>query len=190
MSKVVIVCAPSGTGKTTIIKKVLSNFQLLEFSISACNRKAREGEVNGRDYYFISDEDFKLKIDRQEFLEWEQVYSGRYYGTFKSELQRIWDKGHFPLFDLDVKGGTRIKQIFGEKALAIFFTPPSLDELRNRLVNRGTDTTQEIEMRLERAAFELSFASQFDINIINDDIELATSKTLEAIAQFLGVTVK
>ncbi len=189
MSKVVIVCAPSGTGKTTIIKKVLSSFHLLEFSISACNRKAREGETDGKDYYFVSTEEFKSKIEANQFLEWEEVYAGRYYGTFNSELDRIWQKGHFPLFDLDVKGGMRLKEIFGENALAIFFTPPSIQALRQRLENRGTDSPQEIEMRLERAAFELSFAPQFDVEIVNQVVDEATNEAIQIISEFLEVKI-
>lgn len=171
--KLIIFSAPSGSGKTTIVKHLLDKGFKLEFSISACNREPRGTEVYGKDYYFLDTDDFRNKIDSNDFIEWEEVYANRFYGTLRSELNRIWRKGNHVLFDVDVKGGINIKKQYGDQALAIFIMPPNIEELENRLRGRGTDSNEEIEKRLEKAQEEISYARQFDHIILNDDLELA-----------------
>ena len=158
--KVIIVSAPSGAGKTSIVKHVLNFLPELRFSTSATTRAMREGEVNGRDYHFLSVEDFKKGIQRDEFLEWEEVYHNQFYGTLKSEIRRIWDEGKVVIFDVDVKGGLNIKKFFGDDALAIFVEQPTVQELENRLRKRGTETEESLRKRVEKAEYELSFAPQ------------------------------
>lgn len=183
--KVIIVSAPSGAGKTSIVKHVLNYLPELRFSTSATTRKMREGEVNGKDYHFLSVDDFKKGIKRDDFLEWEEVYANQFYGTLKSEIQRIWDEGKTVIFDVDVKGGLNIKKYFGDKALAIFIEPPTVQELENRLRNRGTETEESLRKRVEKAEYELSFAPQFDRVILNDDLDVARAEMLQTIRQFL-----
>ena len=183
--KVIIVSAPSGAGKSSIVKHVLQYLPELRFSTSATTRTKREGEINGKDYHFLSVDDFKKGIKRDEFLEWEEVYANQFYGTLKSEIQRIWDEGKTVIFDVDVKGGLNIKKYFGDKALAIFVEPPTVQELENRLRKRGTETEESLRKRVEKAEYELSFAPRFDKIILNDDLEVARAEMLQTIRQFL-----
>jgi guanylate kinase len=184
--KLIIFSAPSGSGKTTIVKHLLEKDFKLEFSISACNRQPRDNEVHGKDYYFLSTADFRQKIDNNEFVEWEEVYTDRFYGTLKSEINRIWAKGNNVLFDVDVVGGVNIKKQFGDKALAIFVMPPSIDALQQRLSNRGTDKPEEIEKRLAKAEHEMTFANQFDHIIMNDDLGKAKLEAETLLHSFLN----
>src|SRR5690606_39483697 len=170
--KAIIVSAPSGSGKTTIVKHLIQNNPNLGFSISACTRDKRgREEQNGKDYYFLSPEEFKNKIDQDAFVEWEEVYEGNFYGTLKEEIQRIWDEGKAVIFDVDVKGGLHLKEYCGDNALAIFVKVPSLDILTNRLRDRGTESEESLSRRLYKAKFEMSFEEQFDVSLVNDDIE-------------------
>ena len=156
--KVIIVSAPSGAGKTSIVKHVLKSLPELRFSTSATTRTMREGEINGKDYHFLTVDDFKRGISHDEFLEWEEVYHNQFYGTLKSEIRRIWDEGKVVIFDVDVKGGLNIKKFFGDNALAIFVEPPTVQELENRLRKRGTETEESLRKRVAKAEYELSFA--------------------------------
>lgn len=183
--KLVIFSAPSGSGKTTIVRHLLQKGFNLEFSISACSRAPRGKEQHGLDYYFLTTEEFKSRIAAHEFVEWEEVYEGRYYGTLKSEMERIWSKGHHVLFDVDVVGGVNLKKQFGDKALSIFIMPPSIDTLRNRLHSRATDTPEEIERRLAKAKEEMEFADKFDFVVINDNLEAAIAETEKLLIRFL-----
>jgi guanylate kinase len=183
--KVIIVSAPSGAGKTSIVKHVLQYLPELRFSTSATTRTMREGEVNGKDYHFLSVDDFKKGIERNDFLEWEEVYRNQFYGTLKSEIQRIWDEGKTVIFDVDVKGGLNIKKYFGENALAIFVEPPTVQELENRLRKRGTETEESLRKRVEKAEYELSFAPKFDKIILNDNLDDARAEMLQTIREFL-----
>ena len=183
--KVIIVSAPSGAGKTSIVKHVLRFLPELRFSTSATTRAMREGEVNGKDYHFLSVDDFKRGIDRDEFLEWEEVYHNQFYGTLKSEIRRIWDEGKVVIFDVDVKGGLNIKKFFGDDALAAFIEPPTVHELENRLRKRGTETEESLRKRVEKAEYELSFAPLFDKIIVNDNLDDARAEMLGAIREFL-----
>jgi len=184
--KLIIFSAPSGAGKTTIVKHLLQKGFNLEFSISACNRQPRNNEVHGKDYYFLTTEDFKQKIENNEFVEWEEVYTDRYYGTLRSEINRIWDKGKNVLFDVDVVGGVNIKKQFGDKALAIFVMPPSVDELKNRLINRKTDSKEEIEKRVAKAKEEIEYAKYFDKVILNDNLDKAKHEAEDILNDFLN----
>ncbi len=184
--KLIIFSAPSGAGKTTLVKYLMSAMDNLVFSISACSRKRRAGEKDGRDYYFISVKEFKEKIKNDEFVEWEEVYSDYFYGTLRSEVQRIRNSGRHVVFDVDVKGGLNIKKIFGDDALAVFVKPPSVKALKQRLKQRATDDDREIATRLAKAKNELTFADQFDVIIINDDLKKAKKQTLEAVQNFLN----
>ncbi|PLX10452.1 MAG: guanylate kinase [Marinilabiliales bacterium] len=184
--KLLIFSAPSGAGKTTLVKYLMSEISSLEFSISACSRNPRKGETNGVDYYFLSVEEFQSKINNNEFVEWEEVYAGMYYGTLMSEVERIRNKGNHVVFDLDVKGGVNIKKIFGDEALAVFVKPPSIEVLKQRLYDRGTETEESIKIRIERAEFELGFEKNFDITIVNDNLKLAKEQALETINNFLN----
>ena len=172
--KLVIISAPSGAGKTTIVRDLLERGLNLAFSVSATTRPPRGKEKDGTDYFFLSVEEFKRRIDNNEFVEWEEVYNGLLYGTLKSEVERIWAGGAHVIFDVDVKGGLRLKQLYGQKALAVFVMPPSVDELQNRLISRGTDTIEKIRMRVEKAHQELKMADQFDEIIINESLKKAT----------------
>lgn len=183
--KMIIFSAPSGAGKTTIVKHLLSKFPQFEFSISATSRKMREGEQHGKDYFFLSADDFKQRIANSEFVEWEEVYTDNFYGTLKSELDRIWAKGNVVIFDVDVKGGVNLKKMFPDNSLSLFVMPPSVEELRNRLVGRGTDSTEAIERRVAKAEEELSFSDKFDVVVVNDNLKEAKTKAEEVIASFL-----
>ncbi len=183
--KVIILSAPSGAGKTTIVKYLLEQDLQLEFSISACSRQMRPGEKHGVDYYFLEINDFKKKIDNNEFIEWEEVYEGNYYGTLKTEIERIWKNGKHVLFEVDVKGGISLKKIFKEKALSVFIKPPTVNDLRERLKLRSTETVEIIEKRMQRAEEELSFEKQFDIVIVNDKLEEAKEKSYQIVKEFI-----
>lgn len=183
--KLVIFSAPSGAGKTSIVRYLLGQDLNLSFSISACTRQPREGEKNGRDYYFMTVRDFLDKIKRDEFVEWEEVYKDHYYGTLRSEVQRIWQKGQHIIFDVDVKGGLNLKRQFDENALAFFVRPPSLAELSNRLVLRSTDSQEEISIRLKKAEEELQYDKYFDIILINDNLEVASNEAYRLVREFL-----
>ncbi len=169
--RAIIFSAPSGSGKTTIVKHLLTNNSDLDFSISACTRDKRgRSEVSGRDYYFFSPEEFKRKIDADEFVEWEEVYEGNFYGTLKSEIERVWNEGKNIIFDVDVKGGLNLKRFFGDCALAIFVKVPSMNELKDRLQRRNTDSDDSISQRLFKADFEMKFETQFDVTLVNSDL--------------------
>lgn len=185
MNKIIIFSAPSGSGKTTIVRHLLQRYDNFEFSISATSRKPRGEERDGVDYYFLTPEAFAQKVKEEAFVEWEEVYQGTSYGTLKSEMERIWSRGHIILFDVDVMGGLNLKRIFGEQALALFIMPPSIEELRRRLEGRGTDAPEVIEKRINKAQFELSKAPQFDRQIINDNLEEAIAHTCREIDLFL-----
>jgi guanylate kinase len=183
--KMIIFSAPSGSGKSTIINHLLQKGYPIEFSISATTRAPRGKEQNGVEYYFFSLEEFKAKIQAGEFLEYEEVYENRFYGTLNSECERIWAKGKTIVFDVDVAGGIRLKELFGDRALAIFIQTPSFEELRNRLQARNTETLEELEKRISKAEFELQFSYMFDIIVLNDVLEHACKKTEELISEFL-----
>jgi len=183
--KAIIVCAPSGAGKTSIVKHLLETMPRLSFSVSACSRQKRENEIDGKDYYFLTADEFREKIREGAFVEWEEVYQGSYYGTLKSELERIWAENRVPIFDVDVKGGISLKTYFGSNALAIYIKPPSIAALELRLKNRGTETEETLRKRLERAEFELGFANNFDHAIINESLETACADSVDSISQFL-----
>jgi guanylate kinase len=182
----IVVSAPSGAGKTTIVKKLLETFPDLKFSISACSRTKRINEVDGVDYYFMSADDFKLKIQNDEFLEWQEVYEGSYYGSLKSEVDRIWSQNNYVIFDVDVVGGLNIKKIYKDKALSIFIMPPSIELLEERLRKRSTDSEESIRIRVEKARKEMEFSNHFDHIIINDDISKATNEAVLLIKEFLN----
>lgn len=185
--KVIIISAPSGSGKSTIINALMSEGLLnMQFSVSATNRAPRGKEQNGKDYYFLSTEEFQKAIADDAFLEFEEVYPGRYYGTLKSEIKRIADAGSNVILDIDVNGGIRVKKQLGSQALALFIEPPSVDELRRRLSNRATDSAESIEQRVARAAYELEQGKQYDVRIVNDNLETAIKETGDAIAKFFS----
>ena len=183
--KLVIFSAPSGSGKTTIVKRLLASDLKLEFSISACTRAPRGDEKNGVDYYFFSVDDFKTNIKNNEFIEWEEVYNNQFYGTLKSELTRIWNNGNHVAFDIDVAGGINLKKMFGKNALAVFVKAPSVMELERRLRNRNTDNEESIRKRIEKSEKELSFADKFDIVIVNDNLDAAVNEAYDAVKNFL-----
>lgn len=183
--KLVIFSAPSGSGKSTIINYLLTQNLNLHFSISATSRSPRGNEKDGVEYYFLTPEQFRAKINEGEFLEYEEVYTDKFYGTLKSEVERILNEGNNVVFDVDVVGGCNIKNYYGDKALSIFIQPPSIEALRDRLVGRGTDSMDVIKNRLTKASFEMSFASKFDKVIINDNLENAKTETLQVIKAFL-----
>ncbi len=183
--KVVIFSAPSGAGKSTLIRYMLERFPQLEFAISATSRAPRGTEQNGKEYYFLSNEEFRRRVENGEFVEWEEVYAGTCYGTLYSETERIWNQGHVIVFDVDVKGGVNLKQRFGDQALAIFIMPPSVEELRRRLVGRGTDAPEVIEKRVAKATEELTYAERFDRVVVNDDLSQAVAETQRILTEFL-----
>jgi guanylate kinase len=185
--KLIIFSAPSGAGKTTIVRHLLDKNLNLEFSVSATSRPPRRTETHEKDYYFISKKEFKQKIENDEFLEWEEVYPGIFYGSLKSEVERIRNLGKNVIFDVDGVGGLDIKKVYGHEALSIFVQPPSVDELHSRLVNRCTETEEKIQMRIAKAEQELSFADEFDVIITNNDLAQACKEAEEVIRDFLGV---
>ena len=186
--KLIIFSAPSGAGKTSIVKYLLGRNLNLGFSISATSRAPRHNEVHGRDYYFLSNDEFKQKVKNDEFLEWEEVYNGNCYGTLKSEVEHRRVAGVNVIFDVDVVGGLNIKKFYGDKALAVFVMPPSIEELEKRLRNRSTETEEKIRTRIEKAEYELGFAKDFDIVLINDSFEKACEQAENLVRKFLNVT--
>ena len=185
--KLIVFSAPSGSGKTTIVRHLLGIKDLnLEFSISTTSRERRGNEVNGKDYYYLSLKEFKNKIKNDEFLEWEEVYRDNFYGTLKAEVERIWALGKNVIFDIDVSGGLRIKRKFPEQTLAIFVKPPSIDELKIRLKNRKTETEEKISMRVAKASAELATAPLFDVIVVNDDLEKALTKAEKLVSNFVN----
>jgi guanylate kinase len=183
--KIIVITAPSGSGKTTLVRRLLAATTDVEFSISACTRKPRGTEVHGVDYYFYEEAEFKKLIDEDAFAEWEMVYAGKYYGTLKTELQRIWDSGKYPLVDIDVVGALNILNKYHEQCLTIFIQAPSIEELRKRLVARGTETAESLEERVKKAEFELGYAHQFDKIIVNDDLDTASAELINTVSDFL-----
>ncbi|MGZ3851742.1 MAG: guanylate kinase [Flavisolibacter sp.] len=183
--KIVIITAPSGAGKTSITRYLLNKYpDKLAFSISAATRKARGNEKDGVDYYFMSEEGFANKIQHGEFVEWEMVYEGKYYGTLKSELARIWGEGKIPVLDIDVKGAIHVQQQFPENTLSLFIEPPSVDELKRRLQSRGTESEESLNARVNKASYELSFKHSFDHMVVNDDLERAKKEAEDLVTAF------
>ena len=183
--KAIIFSAPSGAGKTTIVRYLLEKELPLLFSISACSRNRRPNEIDGKDYYFLSIDDFKAKVANNAFVEWEEVYENNFYGTLKSEINRIWSSHQHVVFDVDVVGGLNLKKYFGDRALSIFIEPPSLDVLFKRLKNRATETEKSLNKRIEKATHEMKFSSSFDLIIINDRLEKAKKDAFEKVSKFL-----
>jgi guanylate kinase len=186
MQRVIIFSAPSGSGKTTIVKRLLQQMDHLAFSISATTRAPRGSETDGRDYYFLTPQEFKRRIANDEFVEWEEVYQNKFYGTLYAELERLWQQGKQVIFDVDVYGGLSLKKKFGTQALLVFIMPPSIEALRERLVGRATETPAIIAERVAKAQHEITFAPQFDVVIINDELEKAIADTYAAMQQFLS----
>jgi len=183
--KLLIFCAPSGSGKSTIVQHLMKLGLGLAFSISATSRKPRQGEAHGREYHFITPQQFREKIENKEFVEWEEVYPDQYYGTQKSEVERIWSQGQHALFDIDVVGGVNLKKTFGDKALSIFVEPPSIEVLEERLRCRGSDDEESLQKRIGKAEYELSFAPQFDRILVNNSLEKALKDAEAMIRDFL-----
>jgi len=184
--KLLIFCAPSGSGKSTIVQHLMKGMPELAFSISATSRSPRQGELNGREYHFISPQLFRELIEKNEFIEWEEVYQDQYYGTLKSEVERIWGENQHALFDIDVVGGLNLKKAYGKKALAIFVMPPSLAVLEERLRSRGTDHEESLQKRIGKAEYELSFAPEFDTILVNDSLEKALADAEDLVQAFLS----
>ncbi|MDE7144662.1 MAG: guanylate kinase [Duncaniella sp.] len=185
--KVIIISAPSGCGKSTIINALLEKGQIdMRFSISATNRQPRAGEVHGVNYYFLTDEEFRRHISDDAFVEYEEVYPGRFYGTLKSEIARITGEGHNVILDIDVKGGVNVKKMFGDEAISIFIKPPSVEALRQRLLGRATDSMDAIEQRVSKAEYEISFAPEFDVTVVNDDLAQAIEEIETVIKKFVA----
>ena len=185
-NKVIIFSAPSGSGKSTIVNHILKLHPEMEFSVSATSRQPRGSERDGVEYHFLTPDEFRRKIAEDSFVEYEEVYAGSYYGTLKSEVQKIWDKGHVIIFDVDVKGGVNLKKYFGDKALSVFIQAPSVEELRRRLVARGTDSPEAIEKRVAKAAEEMTYADRFDYILVNDDLRTAFAEAEKIVDDFLS----
>jgi guanylate kinase len=185
--KLIIVSAPSGAGKTTIVRHLLSLHLGLEFSVSATSRAPRPGEVHGQDYFFLKEDEFRQKIEQDAFVEWEEVYPGIFYGTLKSEVEHIWAAGHSVIFDVDVMGGLNLKRIYGNRALALFIQPPSITVLHDRLRLRLTESEEKIATRIAKAEFEMSFAPRFDVILVNDKLEVALIEAERITEDFLGM---
>jgi len=184
--KAIIFSAPSGSGKTTIVRHLLETNPSLGFSISACTRDKRgRNEADGKDYYFLTPEEFKQKIDNDEFVEWEEVYAGNFYGTLKAEVERIWNEGRHVIFDVDVKGALHLKEYFGERALAVFVKVPSLEDLKSRLTNRKTESDDSLSQRIFKAKFEMTFEDKFDITLVNEDLEESLKKAEKLVNDFI-----
>lgn len=184
-NKIIIITAPSGSGKTSITRYLMKTFPQLAFSVSAATRKPRGTEKDGIDYHFMSMDDFKDKIQHNEFAEWEMVYEGKYYGTLKSELEKIWTQNKIPVLDIDVKGAIHVQQQYPGTSLSIFIQPPSVDELKKRLQGRGTESAESLAARVNKAAYELSFKEQFNELITNDDLQHACSEAEKIVAEFI-----
>lgn len=184
-AKLIIFSAPSGSGKTSMVKEILKSDIPFGFSVSATSRQPRQGEEHGKDYYFFSVDEFKSRVDNNEFLEWEEVYQNQYYGTLKSDVERLRNQGKNVLFDVDVIGGLNIKKYYGNDALSIFVQAPSAVELKNRLKGRGTENDESLQKRLDKAEYEMTFASQFDAIIVNDNLKTAVRECLDLIREFV-----
>lgn len=184
-NKVIIFSAPSGSGKSTIVSHILKLHPEMEFSVSATSRAPRGQERNGIEYHFFTADEFRKMIAEDKFVEYEEVYAGSFYGTLKSEVQRIWDKGHVIIFDVDVKGGVNLKKYFGDKALSVFIQAPSVEELRKRLVARGTDSAEAIAKRVAKASEEMTYADKFDYVLVNDDLQKAYAEAEKVVDGFL-----
>ena len=187
LGKSIIVSAPSGAGKTTIVRRLMAEIPTLAFSISACSRSARPTEQHGKDYYFLGVEGFRQAIENQAFIEWEEVYTDHYYGTLRHEVQRLWDEGKVVIFDVDVVGGLNLKSLFKERALSVFITPPSVEVLEKRLRARETESEERIALRIEKASWELSQADSFDVCILNEDLETAVAETIAHVNHFISI---
>lgn len=186
LGKSIIVSAPSGAGKTTIVRKLIEQLPSLAFSISACSRKARPNEIHGKDYYFLGLDGFKTAIENEDFIEWEEVYKNHYYGTLKQEVQRLWSEGKVVIFDVDVVGGLNLKKLFQEKALSVFIEPPSLEVLEHRLRSRETETEDRIALRIKKAGWEIAQAKSFDVNIKNEDLSTAVAEAMSQVTAFIA----
>lgn len=186
MGKIIIFSAPSGSGKTTIVRQLLARYPQLEFSVSATSRAPRGTERDGVDYYFLTQEEFRQAVTENRFVEWEEVYQGTCYGTLRSEMERIWQKGHVIAFDVDVVGGINLKRLFGADACSVFVMPPSVEELRRRLEGRGTDSPEVIDRRVAKAEFELTKAPEFDHVVVNDRLEEAVEKVCTILDDFIA----
>jgi guanylate kinase len=184
-NKLLIITAPSGAGKTSITKHLMQHFPQLAFSVSAATRQPRGMEKDGVDYHFISTEDFKQKIQHNEFIEWEMVYEGKYYGTLKTELEKIWMQHKIPVLDIDIKGAIHVQQQFPETSLSLFIEPPSVDELKKRLQSRGTETAESLAARVNKASYELSFKDHFNKIIVNDDLQKACAAAVNIVGDFI-----
>jgi len=184
-NKIIIITAPSGAGKTSITHHLLRTVPQLSFSVSAATRQPREFEKDGADYYFMSQREFQQKIQHNEFVEWEMVYEGKYYGTLKSELERIWNEKKIPLLDIDIKGAIHVQQQYSGECLTIFVEPPSVDELKKRLLSRGTETEESLQARVNKASYEISFKHSFDKVIVNDDLERACKEAEAIVNEFI-----
>lgn len=184
--KIIILVAPSGGGKTTIAKRLFQDFEELKFSVSATTRPPRPDEEHGKHYYFLTDGDFEQKIESGEFIEWEEFYGGKKYGTLRSEVDKKLKSGYFVLLDIEVKGAVNVKQIYGDECLSLFIQPPSIETLKQRLRDRGTEDDKTLQLRLQRAKEELTYADQFDQVIINDDLETAYKEVKEAVTKFMN----
>ncbi len=186
MGKMIIMTAPSGAGKTTIVRHLLKTFEELVFSVSATTRPPRKGEIDGKDYYFLSEKKFKKKIEKEKFVEWEEVYPGKYYGTLKKEVKRLWKDGKHIVFDIEVKGATNLKNFYGDKALAVFIKPPSMKELMSRLETRATENNTTIKVRMARAKLEMTYENNFDEILVNDDLEITLKEAEQMITAFIN----
>ena len=184
--KLIVFSAPSGSGKTTLVKALLQKNLPLSFSISATSRKPRAGEIDGKDYYFLSSEDFKDKIDREEFVEFEEVYADQYYGTLKSELDRLWQLGKTPVLDIDVKGAINVQNVLGDNSLSIFIMPPSIEVLKERLMNRQTESAEAIQTRIDKAAYEMEYSKAFKAIVKNEVLEVACAEVAKLIENFIN----
>lgn len=190
MGKMIIITAPSGAGKTTIVRHLLKTFDDLAFSVSATTRPPRKGEVHGKDYYFLSEKKFKKKIKKEKFVEWEEVYPGKFYGTLKKEVKRLWKDDKHIVFDIEVKGATNIKNFYGDKALAVFVSPPSMKELMHRLEKRDTESITTIKVRMARAKLEMTYEKNFDKILVNDDLKVALQEAEQMIKEFVKKPAK
>ncbi|MEL7833923.1 guanylate kinase [Fodinibius sp. Rm-B-1B1-1] len=182
--KVIVIVAPSGAGKTTIAQRLLEDYPKIQFSTSATTRKPRKKEQNGKDYYFLSDEEFDQKVENEEFLEWEH-YSGNRYGTLRSEVDKLVESGYFPLLDIEVKGALNVQRLYDSDAISIFIEPPSMNELKERLSKRGSETNESLQQRLKRAEMEMKYADRFDFSVVNDDLEEAYTEVKNIIEPFI-----
>ena len=185
MGKLIVISAPSGSGKTSIVSYLLKNMETLSFSISACSREKRENEIEGKDYHFLGIEGFKRSVKEDSFLEWEEVYKNQFYGTLKSEVERIWSEGKTVIFDVDVVGGLNIKKQYPKECLSIFIMPPSVEVLAERLIGRGSESDESLQKRLDKAEEEISQNQEFDTVILNDDLSIACEETQEVITNFI-----